>query len=89
MASLVTTKDISGFKMKSPYGHANIIPINDIEVTLGTLWLKIIQHFFIHKPDIVAEAAKMEQEYFAQITEAIQAESTQANSKMAETKEGE
>ena len=72
MASLVTTKDISGFKMKSPYGHANIITINDVEVTLGTLWLKIIQTFFIHKPEVAAEAAKMEQEYFSQITQAIQ-----------------
>ena len=51
--------------MKSPYGHYNIFSIYDIEVTLGTLCLKLIQTFFAHKPDVVAEATKMEQEYFA------------------------
>ena len=91
VASLVTNKQISGYKMKSPYGHYNVISIYDIQVTLGTLWLKLIQTFFAHKPDVLAEATKMEQQYFAQITSAIQAENEEASkSKMQEeTNEGQ
>ena len=80
--------------MKSTYGHPNLICINDTEVTLGTLWLKLIQMFCISNIEAIAGATKMEQEYFAQITEAIQADnkalenSTEAASELL-TKEGE
>jgi len=48
--SLVTSKTISGMKMKSSYGTYTLISINDIQTTLGTLWLRIIQAYFFNQP---------------------------------------